>query len=247
MPTAYDIYFMMQEQLPRTEQKERASDKPFLVTIIGGACSGKSTVLDELQDRGFTTHTEPENPILPLFIENPQKYAFENQLHKITQLMSLEILDIKNEGVTSPKFRESGVLATEVYNRYLHEKGLLTDDQYGTLHWMYEHHMVTFPTPDLVVYLHAPDAEIRRRAAKRDGVVAHDPAELQPFWDRLLVELEDRGIPVYRINTQDHPVGVTQEMILNQVEKMKQSTDRTRRQSAVLRFPSLPTLRSLVA
>ena len=235
---------MIQERTPRQERKENP-DKPFLVTIIGAACSGKSTVLDALEDRGFTAHKEPENPIFPLFVENPQKYAFENQVNKFTQLMQLEILDIKREGMTNPRFRESGVLATEVYNRYLHDIGLLTDDQYGYLHWNYEHHMVTFPTPDLVVYLHAPEAEIRRRALKRDGVVAHDPAELQPYWDRLLVELEDRGIPVYRINTADHRVGVPQKMILTQVDTMKQSNDRTRRQPAVLRFPSLSSTRTI--
>lgn len=223
-----------------TSKKETILERPFLVTIVGGEHSGKSTLIEAFQDRGLSTYKEPTNPMMQLFVENPQKYAFENQRHKMTQLMSLEILDIRHEGATSPRFRESGVLATEVYNRYLHDKGLLTDDQYGTLHWMYEHHMVTYPTPDLVVYVYAPGAEVRRRAIKRDGVVAHDPTELQPYWERLLVELEDRGIPVYRINTQDHPVGVTQEMILNQVEKMKQSTERTRRQPAVLRFPSFP-------
>lgn len=232
----------MKEVAPK---KEHAPERPFLVTIVGGEHSGKSTLIEAFQDRGSTIYKEPENPLMQLFVENPQKYAFENQLHKITQLMSLEILDIKHEGVTSPRFRESGVLATEVYNRYLHDKGLLTDDQYGTLHWMYEHQMVTYPTPDLVVYLYAPNPEIRRRAIKRDGVVAHDPAELQPYWERLLVELEDRGIPVYRINTQDHPVGVTQEMILTQVEKMKQSPQRSRRQPAVLRFPSLSSPRGV--
>jgi len=36
---------MIQERTPRQERKENP-DKPFLVTIIGAACSGKSTVLD---------------------------------------------------------------------------------------------------------------------------------------------------------------------------------------------------------
>lgn len=238
---------MTQEQLIPREQKERIREQPFLVTIIGAACSGKSTILGSLEDQGFTVRKEPENPIFPLFVENPKKYGFENQLHKTIQLMQLEILDTKRDGLTNPHFRESGVLATDVYNRFLHDQGILTDDQYGYLHWLYEHHMVTFPTPNLIVYLYAPDAEIRKRALRRDGVVAHDPAELQSYWERLLVELDDRGIPVYRINTGEHPAGITQEMIMSQVEKMKSSTSQARRQPPVLRFPSVRDSRTIVA
>lgn len=228
----------MKENFSRKDMRETLPERPFHVTIVGPACSGKSTLLSAIQDKGFTVHTEPVNPVFPLFVENPKKFAFENQLHKTTQLMQLEILDTKAEGLTNPHFRESGVLATEVYNRYLHDQGLLSDDQYGYLHWLHEHHMVTFPTPDLVVYLHAPDAEIRKRMMKRDGFVAHDPVELQPYWDRLLVDLEDRGVPVYRINTGEHPVGVTEGMILSQVEKLKTGEGNKRTSVPSLRFPN---------
>lgn len=226
----------MKELSSRQEMRENKPERPFHVTIVGPACSGKSTLLSAIQDRGFSVHTEPINPVFSLFVENPQKFAFENQLHKTTQLMQLEILDTKAEGLTNPHFRESGVLAVEVYNRYLHDQGLLTDDQYGYLHWLHEHHMVTFPTPDLVVYLHAPDSEIRKRMMKRDGFVAHDPVELQPYWDRLLVDLEDRGIPVYRINTGEHPVGVTEDLIMSQIDKIKNIPVNKRTSAPMLRF-----------
>ena len=39
-------------------------------------------------------------------------------------------------------------------------------------------------------------------------MVAHDPHELQPYWDRLLADLESRGIQVFRLNTGDHQVRV---------------------------------------
>lgn len=227
---------MIKELPSQKEMREQKIERPFHVTIVGPACSGKSTLLGAIQDKGYSVHMEPDNPIFPLFVENPKKYAFDNQLNKTTQLMQLEILDTKADGLTNPHFRESGVLAVEVYNRYLHDQGLLTDDQYGYLHWVRENHLVTFPPPDLVIYLHAPDSEIRKRVMKRDGQVALEPSELQPYWDRLLVDLEDRGIPVYRINTGEHPVGVTEDLIISQIDKIKNASVHKRTSAPMLRF-----------
>ncbi len=203
------------------DKKEKDPNSVFHVTVIGAACSGKSTLLGALQDKGYSVHVEPDNPVFPLFLENPKKYAFQNQLHKTTQLMQLEILDTKAEGLTDPHFRESGVLATDIYNRYLHDQGLMKEDQYAYLQWLYNHHLSSFPKPDLVVYLHADDNTIKDRAIKRDGLIAHDPHELQPYWDRLLGELEKRGIPVFRLNTGEHPVEASQQLILKEVERLK--------------------------
>ena len=215
----------MRERQQALEDHEAEPKKRFQITIIGAACSGKSTLLGALQDRGFSVHTEPDNPVFPLFLENPKKFAFQNQLHKTTQLMQLEILDTKAEGLTDPHFRESGVLATDIYNRYLHDQGLISDDQFSYLQWLYDHHLSTFPKPDLVVYLHASDDTIKNRAIKRDGLVAHDPHELQPYWDRLLSDLESRGIQVFRLNTGDHKVYDSQELILDEVDRQKNSAE----------------------
>ena len=81
--------------------------------------------------------------------------------------------------------------------------------------------MSTFPKPDMVVYLHADDSTIKDRALKRDGLVAHDPHELQPYWDRLIADLEKRGIPVFRVNTGIREVRATQEVILEEVHRLK--------------------------
>lgn len=212
----------MKEQ--RVEQPARRESEPeriFNVTVIGAACSGKSTLLRSLRDRGFTVRQKPDNPVFPLFLENPRKYAYRNQLHEMTQLMELEVLDAKQSGLTDPHFRESGVLATAVYTNYLYDQGLMTDEQYQHLDWLYKHHLASFPPPDLIVYLYASDDIIRARAVKRDGLVAHDPQALQPYWEKLLADLESRGFPVLRINTGVRPVGETEEIIFNEIEEVK--------------------------
>ena len=213
---------MIEQSTHHREQREILPNKKFQVTIIGAAASGKSTLLGSLQDKGYTVHSEPDNPVFGLFLENPKKFAFQNQLHKTAQLIELEILGAKADGLTDPHFRESGVLATEIYSRYLHDQGLMTDDQFRYLEWLYENHMSTFPKPDLVVYLYADDRIIKERAVKRDGTLAHDPRKLQPYWDKLLTELSERNIPVLRVNTGDHPVNKTLELALSEVFRLKE-------------------------
>ncbi len=212
---------MIEKQQPPKENREKISESIFHVTVIGPANSGKSTVLRTFRDAGFTVRHEPENPVFPLFLENPQKYAYRNQLHKTIQLMEMEVLDAKGAGLSDPHFQESGVLATAVYNKYLYDQGYMTREQFEHLNWLYQHHLASFPTPDLVVYLYADEDVIRTRAVKRDGLVAHDPQSLQPYWDKLTRDLEARGIPVFKVNTGEHPVHETTSMINEEIKRLK--------------------------
>lgn len=212
---------MIEAIRPSAEYREKDPNRKMNVNIVGPANSGKSTLLRELRDRGYTIDQEPENPFFPLFLASPKKFAFQNQLQKTTQLMQRELLTGVYKNLSDPHFRESGVLATEIYNRYLHDQNLMTDEQFDHIHWLYENHLTSFPTPDLVVYLYASDDEIKKRAIKRDGLLAHDPHELQPYWDKLLDELHVRGIPVLKINTGTHKLQETTTLVLDETKRMK--------------------------
>lgn len=229
------------------DHREGEPRKIFNVTVIGAACSGKSTLLRSFRDGGYTVRPEPDNPVFPLFLENPKKYGYRNQLHKTIQLMELEVLDTKADGFSDPHFRESGVLATAVYNDYLHDQGFMTDEQYNHLTWLYKHHLESFPTPDLIVYLYAKDDVIKTRAVKRDGLVAHDPQALQPYWDKLIRDMENRGIPVYKVDTGVRQVEETQSLIMSEVEKLKkeQVMQEAARPRSLTFLDAPPTGRSL--
>jgi deoxyadenosine/deoxycytidine kinase len=208
----------------RNDHKELLSNHGFSVTIIGDASSGKTTLLNYLQQSGFSVRPEPDNAMFSLFLKNPEQYAYHNQLYKTTQLMEQELQASESANVTNPRFNESGVIATDIYNRYLRDQNLMTADQFEHLNGVYTNYLDTMPKPDLVVYLYADDAIIRDRALRRDGIVAHDPKLLQPYWDRLLGDLEKRGIPVYKVNTGDHPIEETADMILQKTERLKRAS-----------------------
>jgi deoxyguanosine kinase len=211
----------MKEVVASTDHKERLANPGFSVTIIGNACAGKTTLLTYLEGAGFSVRPEPENPMFPLFLKHPAEYAYHNQLYKTTQLMEQELQAAEKNHSTNPRFNESGVIATDIYNRYLRDQNLMTADQFEHLNGVYTHYLDTMPKPDLVIYLYADDATIRERALRRDGMVAHDPNLLQPYWDRLLGDLEHRGIPVYKINTGDNKVDETSLLIMQRIERIK--------------------------
>lgn len=212
---------MKETQNRPQEFREQLRQPAFSVTIIGDATSGKTTLLNQLETTGFTVRPEPDNPVFELYRKNPEKYAFHNQLYKMTQLMGQELIGQESDTNSSPYFNESGVLATDVYNRYLHDIGLMTDEQFRVLNDLYTHYLDTMHKPDLVVYLHADDDIIRMRQLRREGVITHDPAQLQPYWDRLVESLGRRGIPVVKIDTGGVSVEETQSSLLSQTERMK--------------------------
>jgi len=207
------------------ENREILPNSRFTITVIGDAVSGKTTLLRYIKDRGYDVDTEPDNPLMELFIENPKKYAFQNQVYKSAQLMEREAVAAQSKTLSNPYFRETGLLGTDIYNRYLCDQGLITKYEFDLLDKLYNHNMHLLSDPDLIVYLYADDDIIRERALKRDGVVAHDPQMLQPYWDRLLANLENSGTPVLRLNTGENSVEVTARTIMKEVEETKDTDD----------------------
>lgn len=191
------------------------------ILVIGPSCSGKTTLLSYLRESGKSVHPEPVNVIFPLFIKNPHTFGYLNQLNLTVQLMALEAQHDAKQGHAGPQFIESGVWATDIYNRYLKDQKEITPEEFEHLDWVYRHHIATHPNPDLVVYLTADDEDLKKRSIMRDGAVALDPSKLQPYWNRLIHETKTQGVSVVTVNTSVYsPVEATQ-LLLHEVENVR--------------------------
>lgn len=212
---------MIETRVKGMLQKETEQKSHVTILVIGPSCSGKTTLLAHLRESGMMVHPEPDNVIFPLFIKNPKKFAYLNQLNLSTRLMEVEALNEASMGHDKPRFIESGVLATDIYNRFLRDQGQLSEEEFAHLDWMYTHHRATHAKPDAVVYLTASDEDLKKRSVMRDGAVAMEPAKLQPYWDRLIGQIQKNGVPVMQINTSAYsPVEVTH-MLLKEVEGIR--------------------------
>lgn len=211
--------FCMKETLRLVNREGEFPHKKYVV-ILGPSLSGKSTVVHALRDRGLTSLQDPENSLFTLFLKDPQRYAFAHQLNISTRLMELETHSQLSLQHSDPHFAESGVLATQIYNRYLHDKGYLSQEQFQLLDAIYHDHMKRFPKPDLVIFFDAPVDVLKDRALHRFGMDALEPEEMRKYWEVLLMELRDQGIPVKEINTSDYSVEATANMILEEVKRI---------------------------
>jgi deoxyadenosine/deoxycytidine kinase len=216
---------MRERQRLGIEFHETEPMRKLNVTIIGPACSGKSTILHNLGEQGYSVHPEPTNDMFPIFLKDPKKYAFNNQLNLMTRLIEDEIKSSESSQTTNPHFSESGVIATDIYNRYLHDKHFISDEEYAQLNWLYFNHLASFPVADVVVYISTDFKTLKERAIRRDGKVAMNPEDLKPYWDGLLANLHERGIPIVHINTGIHSIDETSKMILEAVVKVKNEQD----------------------
>ncbi|MEK7577465.1 MAG: deoxynucleoside kinase [Patescibacteria group bacterium] len=210
---------MIETRSQTVQKTEKEPQGKMTITVLGPSCSGKTTLLAHLRESGMTVHPEPDNEIFQLFIKNPHKFGYLNQLNLSTRLMALEAQNDAS-GNNSPHFIESGVLATDIYNRYLKDQGLITTEEFAHIDWMYRHHLSTHPKPDLVAYLTAADEDLKNRSVMRDGAVALEPNKLQPYWDRLVTEIQKNGVPVLKINTSIYSPVEANHMLLQQVKNI---------------------------
>jgi len=74
----------------------------YIVCIDGNIASGKTTVLQEIEKLGFKVYYEPfeDNPWLPLYYEDPKKYALNTQLWFLSErFRQYKLADFHKDGI----------------------------------------------------------------------------------------------------------------------------------------------------
>jgi deoxyadenosine/deoxycytidine kinase len=138
------------------------------VVLAGNIGAGKSTLVGMLCERlGWNPYFEPvaENPYLEDFYRDMARWAFHSQLFFLTHRVRCHraLMDDPRSVVQDRSFYEDA----EIFARNLYRQGRMNERDWGTYHRLYDTLTSLLPAPDLVVYLRASVATLRKRIALR--------------------------------------------------------------------------------
>ena len=140
--------------------------KHSYLVIEGNIGAGKTTLVNLLAERykgkkvleGFS-----DNPFLPKFYEDPQRYAFavemsflSDRYHQLNNDLRQQSLFFKNT------FSDYSLSKSLIFARANLEK-----DEFDLFNKMYQIMMSNLPKPDLIVYLHRDVGELQKNILKR--------------------------------------------------------------------------------
>lgn len=136
------------------------------IAIEGNIGAGKTTLCHRLADRfGCTLILEQftDNPFLPFFYLQPDRYAFPVELFFMTERHK-QLL----EHFSQPDlFRTCTVADYFFVKTLLFAKNNLSEEEFRLFQRLFSVLNATFPKPDLLLYLHRPVDVLMRQIHKR--------------------------------------------------------------------------------
>ena len=138
------------------------------VVLAGNIGAGKSTLVQMMCERlGWEPYFEPvtENPYLADFYRDMKRWAFHSQVFFLTYRARAHraLQDVPRAVVQDRSFYEDA----EVFASALHRQGALSEREWDTYCGLYKTLTTLLAPPDLVVYLRASVATLKRRIALR--------------------------------------------------------------------------------
>jgi deoxyguanosine kinase len=175
------------------------------MAIEGNIGTGKTTLCQRLADaHGCAPILEQftDNPFLPLFYEQPERYAFPVELFFMTERHK----QLQEHFGRPDLFRTCTVADYIFIKTLLFAKNNLNEEEFRLFQRLFHQLNSSFPKPDLLLYLHRPVEvlvrQIRRRGRDIEQNIA--PAYLESlqhgYFDYLKSEKE---IPVVVLNLGD--------------------------------------------
>ncbi len=114
---------------------------------------GAKLVLEEFAD----------NPFLPKFYENPERYAFPLELSFLSERFS----QLKKEIIVGDLFRPTVVSDYIISKCQVFARNNLSKDEYDLFLRMFDIVQTAIPEPDLLIYLYRDTASLLKNIAKR--------------------------------------------------------------------------------
>lgn len=137
------------------------------IAIEGNIGVGKTTLARQLAaDFGLRLLLEEfsDNPFLPLFYENPDRYAFPVELFFMTERHK----QLQQELSQIQLFGEQVVADYYFMKTLLFARNNLNPEEYRLFQRLFNVLKIQFPPPDLLVYLHRSVPQLQRQIAARN-------------------------------------------------------------------------------
>ena len=184
------------------------STTPFphrFMAIEGNIGAGKTTLSQKLATEfGSKLILEQftDNPFLPVFYENPERYAFPVELFFMTERhkqlqQSLGQIDIFQEQIIADYF---------FIKTLLFAKNNLQEEEYRLFQNLFHILNANFPKPDLLVYLHRPVDQLLKNIQRRGRDFEQDiaPAYLEQIQKAYFEYFRVEGqLPILIIELED--------------------------------------------
>lgn len=150
---------------------------PPFVVIEGNIGAGKTTLATMLaaeNNRRLILEKFSDNPFLPLFYREPERYAFPVEVF----FMAERHRQLEAE-LTTPELFTQGTIADYLFVKtLLFARNSLGEQEYRLFTRLFRALDTQFPDPDLIVYLHRPieqlQVNIRRRGREFEQSITDD-------------------------------------------------------------------------
>jgi deoxyadenosine/deoxycytidine kinase len=167
------------------------------ITIEGNIGVGKTTfskMLADVLNYRIVLEEFADNPFLPKFYEQPERYAFSLELffmaERYRQLGDLRDQDLFSNGVVSDYFFVKSKLFAE---------NNLSDDELLLFNRLSDIALKNLPKPDLIIYLHSEVSRLQENIKKRARSYE------QNISDDYLLDIQNKYFDFFKKHT-DFPV-----------------------------------------
>jgi len=178
---------------------------PAYLAIEGNIGAGKTTLAQQLaEDFGARLILEQftDNPFLPLFYEQPERYGFSVELFFMTERHKQLQQDLAQRDL----FQENLIADYFFLKTLLFAKNNLTGEEYRLFQRLFTILNGTFPKPDVLLYLHRPVPQLLRQIERRGrGMESDISAEYLIGIQRSYFEYfrTERTFPVVVLDLED--------------------------------------------
>ncbi len=143
-------------------------DQTFYLVLAGNMGVGKTTLAKIIEEKlGWIPFYEKfvENPYLPKFYREMEKWSFHSQIFFLTQRFKDQLAIQK---MNRPVVQDRSIFEdAEVFAENLYQQGFMNPEDYRTYRDLYETMLEAIRLPDLIVYLKASPWTLLSRIRKR--------------------------------------------------------------------------------